>query len=86
MGTNLWFLSILASFALVNYAGPLYGTILQGKQMKNAGCESIVTEVQDNRLVFEAFLRPCGSELPVLEASNTAVLDFHAYFFIKFCL
>lgn len=39
-----------------------------------------MTEVQDKRLVFEAFLRPCGSEIPVLEASNTAVLDFHAYF------
>jgi len=42
---------------------------------------SLVTEAHGKRLVFVAFSRPCGSELPVLKACNTAVLMHSLYSF-----
>ena len=44
---------------------------------------SLVTEVHSKAIGLFGFSRPCGSNLPVLEASNTTVSNFHASILIQ---
>jgi len=83
--TSCRFLSSFTSFALSDYAGPVFwGKAATRITVKRRVVKlSLVTEAHGKRLVFVAFSRPCGSELPVLEASNTAV-SMHSLYSIQY--
>ncbi|KAG0719321.1 hypothetical protein GWK47_050762 [Chionoecetes opilio] len=52
--TSCWFLSSFASVALSDYAGPVYGTKLEGQKLLASGCESL-TRDRDSRQAIGLF-------------------------------
>lgn len=73
---------LLALFALGGYGGSDCGTKFKDK-IALAKSLNPYPGLGANRLVFVAYSRPCGSELPMLEASNITV-SFSMRFSVNF--